>query len=121
MKVDRHTHSAVFRGEDGDTLRVTYDNRGEPYREGVSLTLTESDRRPADVSVFLEEREMCEVRDLFIRLSEPDAFELADLIIQAAESILTPAQLDAPLKNMANQALRHHIVRYRIMRQRLRE
>jgi len=30
----------TFRGEEGDSLEVGYDNRGDPYRTGISLWLT---------------------------------------------------------------------------------
>ena len=50
--------SVTFYGEgpleDRATLEVRYDNRGEPYRKGVSLWLTDA---RGNVGVFLEVNE----------------------------------------------------------------
>jgi hypothetical protein len=43
----RHT----FRAEQGDELTVGYDNRGEPYRQGISLWLETGEKY---AGVFLE-------------------------------------------------------------------
>lgn len=57
-----HEQSVTFRGEDGESLRIGYDNRGEPYRRGISLTLEE----PGDRSrgVFIEEWEVRQMQNL---------------------------------------------------------
>lgn len=60
MKVNRNIESRVFRGEDGSVLRVHYDNRGEPFREGVSLDL--EDGYDHLVGVFLDAREAEDLR-----------------------------------------------------------
>jgi hypothetical protein len=59
--------SVKFEAEDGDSLRVTYDNRGEPYREGVQLSL---DKASGDYGahLFLEDREAMELRDFLNKL-----------------------------------------------------
>lgn len=55
-----------FTGEDGEELSVSHDNRGEPFREGVSLELRQGyDSR---ASVFLEDYEARKLRDLLNRL-----------------------------------------------------
>jgi hypothetical protein len=57
----RHT----FRAEQGDELTVGYDNRGEPYRQGISLWLETGEKY---AGVFLEEDEARELRDLLNRI-----------------------------------------------------
>lgn len=69
MKVDRYSQRVTFHGEDSEELEVHYDNRGEPYRQGISLDLTTDGRWRA--SVFLENREAVELRDLLNRLYPP--------------------------------------------------
>lgn len=75
MKVRaKYEMSVLFSAEDGDRLEVSYDNRGEPYREGISLSLHEPDK-PWRSHVFIEKREALELRDLidelFPRKSQP--------------------------------------------------
>jgi hypothetical protein len=67
MRIDRGIKRVDFEGEDGDTLSVHYDNRGDPYRQGVTLDLRNADTQDS-VGVFLESREACELRDLLNRL-----------------------------------------------------
>lgn len=64
MKVDKYSARVAFKGENGEHLSVSYDNRGEPYREGITLQLNEDMDRFRYASVFLEEREVKELRDL---------------------------------------------------------
>ncbi|WP_028136139.1 hypothetical protein [Bradyrhizobium japonicum] len=56
-----------FQGEgslgDSADLEVRYDNRGEPYRRGITLTFNDH-RTGAYISVFLEQHEAGKVRDL---------------------------------------------------------
>jgi hypothetical protein len=66
MKVAKGIQHVTFRGEDGDELRVGFDNRGDPYREGVTLTL--SNGYETQVHLFLEEREVIHLRDLLLNL-----------------------------------------------------
>lgn len=65
MKRTYEIHLEI-RGEDGDRLVVRYDNRGEPYRKGVSVTLMEG-MFSAAASVFLEDREAIELRDALLK------------------------------------------------------
>ena len=65
MRVMREHQRIEFHGEDGDTLAVHYDNRGEPYREGITLDLHNGETQQG-VSVFLTKRE---ARDLCILLN----------------------------------------------------
>jgi len=67
MKIDRNVKRIEFQGEEGETLVVHYDNRGEPYRQGVTLDLRNSDIE-REVAVFLENREACELRDFLNRM-----------------------------------------------------
>jgi len=64
MKVNRGARSERFEGEDGGSLVVEYDNRGDPYVEGVTLRLSDENY----VSVFLDKGELKRLRDLAIRL-----------------------------------------------------
>jgi len=61
MKVNRNIKNKIFRGEGGDVLRVRYDNRGEPFREGVTIYLEDDNYN--SVSVFLEGRELIELKE----------------------------------------------------------
>lgn len=55
-------------GEDGESLRVEWDNRGEPYREGVSLTFEDG---KAHLMVFLDTEETKQLRDKLNELLPP--------------------------------------------------
>jgi len=68
MKVDKFKQKAEFRGEEGERLEVYYDNRGEPYREGVSLHFSEDQSYRNEAYVFLEDMEAKELRDLLLKL-----------------------------------------------------
>lgn len=65
MRALRERQRIDFEGEDGDTLSVHYDNRGEPYREGITLDLHNGDTQQG-IGVFLTNRE---ARDLAILLN----------------------------------------------------
>lgn len=70
MKVTAETRiSFVGEGPLGDpsTLDVSYDNRGEPYRKGISLTFEEP-RTSGHISVFLEAGEARALRDFIDKL-----------------------------------------------------
>jgi hypothetical protein len=57
MKVrERNETHITFDAEEGDQLVVSYDNRGEPYREGISFALHEPDK-PWRSCVFLSKHE----------------------------------------------------------------
>jgi hypothetical protein len=71
MKVrEKHEAHVCFSAEEGDQLVVAYDNRGDPYREGISLTLHEPDK-PYRSYVFLNKTEAGDLRDLINRLFPP--------------------------------------------------
>lgn len=68
MKMQRGSQ-IVARGEDGETLRVVYSNRGEPYREGCEFeVLIATDPWQPVTSLFLERREMVDLRDALTKL-----------------------------------------------------
>lgn len=62
MRIDRTTSKLELSGEGEERLVVQYDNRGEPYREGIQIALTQGYSR--EVGVFLENREAVQLRDL---------------------------------------------------------
>ena len=65
------TKSKILRltdGDGGNELTVHYDNRGDPYRKGVSLNFT-GDRNM--YFVFLEDYEAGRLRDLLNELLPP--------------------------------------------------
>lgn len=65
MRVDKYKESEVFEGEEGERLRVCYDNRGDPYSEGITLEFEDWGTR---TSVYLEKREAKQLADLIKRL-----------------------------------------------------
>lgn len=69
MRIEQK-RSIVFRGEAtlGDTteLRILHTNRGEPFREGIELSLDTNYANHA--TIFLDNTEACELRDLLNRL-----------------------------------------------------
>jgi hypothetical protein len=67
MKVDRMKQRVEFRGEDGCSLEICYSNMGEPFREGIQLSLDEGDHERSPY-IFLEQHEAKELRDLLNRL-----------------------------------------------------
>lgn len=62
MIVRKGVKPLVFR-EESRTVEVRYDNRGEPYRDGVELTFDKNDHNSAPVWVLLEEHEVIQLRD----------------------------------------------------------
>ena len=68
MKIDKYKKKVSFQAEDGEFLDVEYDNRGEPYREGISMSFNGCD---LFVSLFIEGREAKELRDLLLYLYPP--------------------------------------------------
>lgn len=68
MVFDKHTEKAMFHGEESERLMVSYDNRGEPYREGVIFDLDAGEKC---MSVFLDDNEAKKVRDLLMGLYPP--------------------------------------------------
>lgn len=68
MKVNPNIGAKIFRGEDGDRLSFSYDNRGEPFREGITIELQDGDYN--SVHVFLEEREVKELKEFLNDLCE---------------------------------------------------
>lgn len=68
MKVDRNSKTLLLQGEDGETLAVMYDNRGEPYREGISVEFHDRD---VALGVFLHKEDTVALRDLLNRLYPP--------------------------------------------------
>ncbi len=65
MKIDKHREKVIFRAEEGEELEISYDNRGEPFREGLSISL---DGNESHVSLFIEKREARLLRDLLNNL-----------------------------------------------------
>lgn len=66
------THQSVaFEGENGERLLVLTDNRGEPFRQGISLQLIEGYENLS--SVFLEDQEVMQLRDMLNRLYPSEA------------------------------------------------
>ncbi|ESX17867.1 hypothetical protein X766_15815 [Mesorhizobium sp. LSJC255A00] len=59
--------SVRFRAEDGDELVVAYTNRGEPYREGIQMSLEVSGGDYGG-HLFLEDYEAKQLRDLLNRI-----------------------------------------------------
>ena len=69
MKVNKYEKHKTFHGEDGETLHVRYDNRGDPYRQGVSLDFDGCDNY---VGMFLEDGEARGLRDVLLALYPVD-------------------------------------------------
>ena len=57
----------VATGEHGDVLRVQYDNRGEPYREGCQIQILSGDDR-IGTHIFLEDDEVRRLRDALSKM-----------------------------------------------------
>lgn len=53
--------------EDSSRVRVTYANRGEPFRDGVALSFEDADREGCYIAVLLDAREVKALRN---KLSE---------------------------------------------------
>jgi hypothetical protein len=59
----------VFQGE-GASLEIDYDNRGDPYLQGITIGL-KGERLNQFGSVFLEQREVADLRDWLNRFMPP--------------------------------------------------
>jgi hypothetical protein len=59
--IEKSSKSVTFHGEDGEKLRVSYDNRGEPYRQGVALWLESGSHMQG---VFIDQREVRQLQDM---------------------------------------------------------
>lgn len=59
--------SVRFRAEDGDELVIRHDNRGEPYRKGLSVSLERADHRYSG-HMFIFSDEAIQLRDLLNQL-----------------------------------------------------
>jgi len=57
----------TLQGEDGATLTFGYENRGDPYREGVEFSVDDP-RNGKYVHVFVEEWEAKQLRDVLNKL-----------------------------------------------------
>lgn len=66
MKVDKYKQRVDFYSEDGDHCSVSYDNRGEPYSEGITIELETFDSTRA--YVYLEKREAMRLAKLIEKL-----------------------------------------------------
>lgn len=68
----RRSKGRSFTAEDGHTLDIHEDTRGEPYRRGVALVLHDDYREKNQLwFAFLPEREAVELRDLLNHLFPP--------------------------------------------------
>lgn len=78
--------SIVIRAEDGAELRITYDNRGEPYRDGIGMGLTDGDK---NTSLFLERAEALAIRDVITRIFpvQPDELMIARMILDRQKEV----------------------------------
>lgn len=100
MKVlPSRTRIVIQSDADEGRLVVCYDNRGEPYREGIDLSL---ERGPDSVGVFIETWEVRALRDLLNRL-HPVGVSV-DLDVSALESIADALAADASNPNAEQQA-----------------
>ena len=63
MKIDKTQSLLRFRGEDGESLEVSYSNMGEPFREGIQLVLDDGEHERSPY-IFLEKHEAEKLRDL---------------------------------------------------------
>lgn len=62
MKVDRYRQRVEFHSEDGDHCSIHYDNRGEPFSEGITIELETFDNTRA--YVYLERQEALRLSSL---------------------------------------------------------
>lgn len=68
QRIDRYKDTEVFDDErGGDKLTVRYDNRGEPYQQGISLEL-QCGMSNDSVSVFLDSSEAKRLKRFIDRL-----------------------------------------------------
>jgi len=55
MRIDKFKVKEEFYGEDSEKLSIIYDNRGDPYSEGITLELCQSTFD--HIFVYLEKQE----------------------------------------------------------------
>lgn len=60
-RILKYEQSVTFHGEDGEKLRVCYDNRGDPCRQGIALWLESG---TALQGVFIDQREVRQLQNL---------------------------------------------------------
>lgn len=60
-RILKYEQTLTLHGEDGENLRISYDNRGEPYRQGVSLWLESGTTLQG---VFIDQREVRQLQNL---------------------------------------------------------
>jgi hypothetical protein len=65
MKVDKHSVVEEFTSDYGDCLTVRYDNRGEPYREGIGFSFSDGE---TNIDILLLKDEALRLRDLIDKL-----------------------------------------------------
>lgn len=63
MKVDRNVPALNLTGENGVRMTVIRDNRGEPYRDGVTMEVYDPAKCETITSIFIEASEAMELRD----------------------------------------------------------
>lgn len=64
MKIlNKYNKCVEFIAEDGESIAVSYDNRGEPFREGIYLCARDRNRN-VSVDAFLGTDEALQIRDL---------------------------------------------------------
>lgn len=64
--VDPNSRYVNFVAEDGSSLEIGYDNRGEPYRDGLTLYLNTT--AAGCRHVFIERDEVKKLKDLIEKL-----------------------------------------------------
>lgn len=60
-RILKYEQTLTLHGEDGEKLRISYDDRGEPYRQGVSLWLESGTTLQG---VFIDQREVRQLQNL---------------------------------------------------------
>lgn len=71
MRVTKGQQSAVFTGEDGETLRVSYTNWGEPFRQGARFEFMGDPANYSEIVVVdLEASELQQLHDTIGKLLE---------------------------------------------------
>ena len=69
MKITQISKHIVASSEDGDEMRITYANRGEPYREGCEIqVMFSTDEYSPSVIMFLEHSELKNLSDSLKKL-----------------------------------------------------
>lgn len=63
--IEKYDEREEFEGEHGESLVVTYDNRGDPYSEGITLEVDDGGARSY---VYLKKNDANRLRALIDRL-----------------------------------------------------